>query len=469
MLRALSILVFLLSTAAVSGQSAWITMQNQNFRAYSTASERETRDVLNQFERVRGFFIQLTGAAPEKSVPISVVVFGTEKEYEPYRLNAFATAYYAHRSDLDLIVVGKLGEESSRTATHEYTHLELRHAGYSLPPWLEEGVAELFSTLHSVGNETVFGDTLIGRLQALNRDPWVPMETILAADQSSPYYNEAKQAGSLYNQSWAFVHMLATTDKYRSKFWGLLPALSSGTPSVQALETTYGMPFAELESELKTYIRGPYFRKLIVKIRLDATEKLNSQPADMFEVHEALAELLLGLQGRQADARTRFEELAREDPKRPEPWASLGYLAWRNGKPGEAAEDFGKAFDLGSRNPRLLLDYAQLARGDKPEASAAALTALLGQDPGNVDARLTLANLQLSQGQFNEALATAGTITSVKSDDQRDYLVYLRAFAYLRLGDLAKAHALAEELKKMSSSPDVRSRADAILHFSSHQ
>lgn len=95
MLRALSILVFLLSTAAVSGQSAWITMQNQNFRAYSTASERETRDVLNQFERVRGFFIQLTGAAPEKSVPISVVVFGTEKEYEPYRLNAFATAYWS--------------------------------------------------------------------------------------------------------------------------------------------------------------------------------------------------------------------------------------------------------------------------------------------------------------------------------------------------------------------------------------
>lgn len=461
-------LTILLSTAAVSAQPTWITMQNENFHVYSTASERATRDALNQFERVRGFFVRLVAAAPDKPVPVSVVIFGSEKEYQPYRLNAFATAYYSRLSDRDFIVVGKLGEESSRTASHEYTHLAFEHAGYSLPPWLNEGLAELFSTLRPVGNDTEFGDVLPGRLQALNRDPWVPMETILSADQTSPYYNESKQAGSLYNQSWAFVHMLATTDKYQHKFWELVNTVNSGTPSVKALEAAYGMPFATLESELKSYIRGNTFNKLRVKIKLDDTDKLTSQPADMFDVREAQAELLMGLQGRQVEARTRFEELAREDARRPEPWANLGYLAWRDGKPGEAAEHFAKAFELGSRSPRLLLNYAQLAGPDKAESSTAALTALLDLEPKNLEARLVLADRQMSQGRFSEALATARPIGSVRTADQRDHLLYLRAFAAMRLGDMQEARALAEELKKVSSSADFQTRADEILR-SSHQ
>src|SRR5258706_16030486 len=117
-------------------------------------------------------------------------------------------------------------------------------------------------------------------------------------------------------------------------------AVNNGVPSVQALETAYGVPFATIETELKSYIRGNSFSQLKVKIRLDDTEKLTSQPADMFEVREAQAELLIGLQGRQVEARTRFEGLAREEVKRPEPWAGLGYLALRDGKRDEAAEPF---------------------------------------------------------------------------------------------------------------------------------
>src|SRR5258708_31654792 len=138
----------------------------------------------------------------------------------------------------------------------------------------------------------------------------------------------------------------------------------------------------------------------------------------MCDVRDAQAELLMGLQGREIEARTRFEELAREDARRPEPWANLGYLAWRDGKPGEAAEHFGKAFELGSRSPRLLLNYAQLAGPDKAESSTAALTALLDLEPKNLDARLVLADLQMTQGQFSEALARARPIASVKTPDR---------------------------------------------------
>ncbi len=462
-------LAALLFATTAYARPTWITMQNENFRAYSSASERDTREALNQFERVRGFFIQLTGATPAKAEPVTVVIFGSDKDYQPYRLKSFSAAYYASVADRDFIVVGELGEESSHITTHEYTHLVFKHAGFSLPPWLNEGLAELFSTMRAHGNDTEFGEVLVGRLQALSSDPWVPLATIVTADQNSPYYNETKQAGSLYNQGWAFVHMLATTDKYRSRFWTLLRTVNSGTPSVQALEATYGVPLAKLEEDLQSYVqgsaffRGNAFSKLRVKIKLNETAGLSSQPADMFDVRTTLAGLLTGLPGRQAEARTRLEELTHEDARRPEPWASLGYLAMREGNPAEAEDHFAKAFERGGRGPRMLQDYARLTREDRPEASVAALTAWIVVEPKNVDARLTLADLQISQEQYSEALSTLAPVTTVHSEDQRDNLIYLRAFAYLRLGDSAKARSLAEELKSVNSSQAMRSRADDIL------
>jgi cytochrome c-type biogenesis protein CcmH/NrfG len=171
------------------------------------------------------------------------------------------------------------------------------------------------------------------------------------------------------------------------------------------------------------------------------------------------------LRDRQAEARTRLEGLTGEDPKRPGPWASLGYLAWRDGDSGKAAEQFGKAFDLGNRNPRLLLNFAQLAGRDKPESATAALTALLELEPTSVDARLLLASIQMSQSKFADALETARPIKAVRTEDQRDNLIYLRAFASMGLGDMVKARALAEQLKKATTSPTMQSQADDILRF----
>jgi Flp pilus assembly protein TadD len=469
MIRVASLLAIFLSSAVIAGQPNWITIRNENFRVYSSAGERATRDALNQFERVRGFFVQLGGAAPDSPAPITVVIFGSEGEYQPYRIKAFASAYYASVSERDFIVIGTVSPQSSQTATHEYTHLILEHAGFTLPPWLSEGMAELYSTLHSAGDDTEFGDVLPGRLQELNREPWVPLETILAADRKSPYYNESSQAGSLYNESWALVHMLATTEKYRPQFWPMVHAVNNGTPSVQALETAYGEPLAKIEIALRFYVEEDSFNKLVVKIRLEGTENLASRPADMFEVREALALLLTGMPGKDLEARSRLEQLAREDPKRPEPWVDLGYLAWGDGKPGEAAQHFGKAFELGGRSPRLLLAYAELGGQEKPESLMAALTALIDQQPRNVVVRLALADLQLGQGQFSTALATAATITTVRTAEQRDDLLYLRAFAYLRSGEPDKARKLAEELQTVTASQDCRSQAEEILRLAHPQ
>jgi tetratricopeptide (TPR) repeat protein len=256
--------------------------------------------------------------------------------------------------------------------------------------------------------------------------------------------------------------MLATTEPF-PKFWKMVDVVQNGTPSAKAIETVYGKPVAEIENDLKYHIKSDSFKRLFVKLKLDGTEKLATQPADSFEVREVQAELLMGLPGKEPEAKRRFEELTREDAKRPEPWANLGYLALRDRKPEDAVANFSKAFGLGNRNRRLLLDLSRLAFQDLPLEAARALNALIELEPMNPEHRLDLANLHMSQLQYDEALAAARSVTSFKTPDQRDRALYIGAFSAMKSGDLPQARTRAEELKRLTTDADFARRADEIL------
>jgi hypothetical protein len=91
----------LLTIGNAYSQTKWIRMQSPNFEAYSSAGERDTRDALRDFERVRDFFLQVNQREPPRTVPVYVVLFGSEKEYAPYRFNEAAIAYYFGGADRD--------------------------------------------------------------------------------------------------------------------------------------------------------------------------------------------------------------------------------------------------------------------------------------------------------------------------------------------------------------------------------
>jgi len=86
------IIIALFCTANAYSETKWIQMQSPNFEAYSSAGERDTRDALRYFERVRDFFLQVAQREPPKPVPVYVVVFGSEQDYTPYGFNEAAIA-----------------------------------------------------------------------------------------------------------------------------------------------------------------------------------------------------------------------------------------------------------------------------------------------------------------------------------------------------------------------------------------
>jgi len=439
-------------------------MQSPNFDAYSSAGERDTRDALRDFERVRDFFLQINQREPPKPVPVYVVVFGSEKEYVPYRLNEFAAAYYFGSADRDYIVMGRTGEQAAQIAVHEYVHLVARHAGLKFPPWLNEGIAELYSNLRIQGDKVLVGDLIPGRIQALYSDKWVPLSVILSAGPNSPYYNEKNKAGSLYNEGWALVHMLQLSPEYVAKFSDFLGTVNSGVDSATALERVYGKPLAAFENELQGYIRGNRFYVRPFSVKLASTrENFAATPAPSFDVKLALADLT-NRPGKEADTRKALEDLTREDPRRAEPWAGLGYLAWRSGDTGEAVEAFGKAYGLGDRSSKFLWDFGRLAERERPEDAISAFMDLHKLEPDRLDVRMELAYLYQNARQPGAELSILADVTSITPEDAPRFFTLL-ANAQIQLGDRDGARVTVAKLAANAKTPTERSRVEQMQRF----
>ena len=454
----------LLCTGDAYSQSKWIRMQSPNFEAFSSAGERDTRDALRSFERVRDFFLQVNKREPPKPVPVYVVVFGSEKEYAPFRFNEAAIAYYFGGADRDYIVMGRTGEQAARIAVHEYVHLVARHAGLKFPTWLNEGLADLYSTLRMQGDKALVGDLIPGRLQSLFTDKWVPLSVILSADHDSPYYNEKNKAGGFYSESWALVHMLSLSPEYAPKFTEFLNAIQSGADTATALDKVYGKSIPAIEKDLQAYYRGTQFFGRLYPVKLaNAKENAPSTPAPMFDVKLALADLT-NRPGREVETRKTLEDLAREDPKRPEPWIGLGYLDWRSNQVGDAAEAFGKAYGLGDRNPKLLWDYGRLAEREHPENAIDVLTDLFRLEPERLDVRMELAALHLNARRPGAALSSLADVSSVTPEDAPRFFTLL-ANAQIQLGDRAGARITVAKLAANAKEPADRARVEQMQRF----
>ena len=451
------ILCTLSSVAVHAADARWSRMESPNFEMYTTAGERAARETLRYFEQVHGFFAQTMPSAGNKTLPVRIVAFNSAKEYEPYRMNEVAIAYYHGTADCDYIVMSHTGSETFPVAVHEYVHLIARHANMKLPPWLGEGIAELYSTLRPMNDKILVGSLIAGRHYALLNEKWVPLETILSVDSNSPYYNEKNKANNLYNEGWALTHMLALDNQYRGKFSQVMRDISAGTPSRAALENAYGKPLAAIEKDLLSYLRGGRFQGVLIPAKLEKlADDLSARPADDFDVKLLLTRLTNRPDRRDATQKS-LEELIALDPKRPEPHIDLGYLFWSRDRRDDAAAEFGKAYDLGSRGPRLLWDYGRLAE------SRSALSELLKLEPDRLEVRLELAQAQLRANAPKDAAETLKPVKKVTPDDA-PRLLSLVAVANYQSGDRLSARNAAEQLRKVARSAEDRNTADQILN-----
>jgi Flp pilus assembly protein TadD len=456
------LVLLLASFPSLAAESKWIRLQSPNFELYSSAGPKAARDTLREFEQVRTFFLRALGGPPAKPSPIRLVVFGSAKEYEPYRLNDFAVAYYHQTTDRDYIVLSRGGADIFPIAVHEYVHLLVRHSDLKLPPWLNEGMAELYSTLKPMGDKVLVGELIPGRMRALLDQKWVPLSTILAVDHNSPYYNEKQKAGNFYNESWALTHMLSMRVEYRAKFTEVINDISAGKDSAEALEKAYGVTLAKIEKDIQAYLRGTSFQGSLVPTKFERTsETVPVQPLADFDSSLTLADLSYR-PGREAEQKAVLEKLAEADAKRPEPCRGLAYLAWREGDRAEAVRQFGKAYERGDREAKLLWDYGRLLEHERGAQAALVLKELLDKEPSRVDVRVELAETQLRADDPQAALTTLSAVRRVTPDLSARFF-RAAVYAHLRNGDQPNAEATAKRYRDIAKTDDDRTEAEMLM------
>ena len=71
-------------------------------------------------------------------------------------------------------------------AAHEYAHLVMHAAGVHLPPWLGEGLADVFSTIQITRCSAQIGGEPFGRTRVLHSQAWLPLEILLSLPPDSP-------------------------------------------------------------------------------------------------------------------------------------------------------------------------------------------------------------------------------------------------------------------------------------------
>ena len=466
MLRSLLLLLLVLCVRASAGEH-WIRVRTPHFEMYTTNSERQAEAAIEQFERVRYFFLQSSASRSVSDAPVRIIAFRSEKEYKPYRLNGGAFAYYLRSRKIDYIVMQDISPEHYQTATHEYTHLIVEHLGFKLPLWLNEGLADLYSSLESRGDQAIVGRPLTGRMEVLRTDPWLDPNTLLAVKEDSPYYNQTEKMSIFYAESWALTHMLALGTPYHADFPRFLSETVAGRPTAECFEKIYHKSPTEVFRDLQNYVRQSSVRGAVYNVKLKAAE-LDPQVSEVadVDVQLALEDLLSARPGTVDEAFRRLAELAREHPDDADIEESLGYLAWRRGDKAKTRECFGQAFKSGSQNGEMLWQYAGLMQEAQiaPEQIVPVLTRASELKPENREVWFNLGMLQM---QLKHWAAATSAFSHVKSvPDERAFVFFSAvAFCQLQMNDLNAARTNARMAKQYAKTPEQTARAAQMLTY----
>lgn len=202
----------------------WIRIETPHFLLISSASERRTRTIARDLERLTATLTRISAHFRAPVQRTRVFVFTNRRDVQPYfdAVCGFAgvdasglTVRQADRSTI-LIDANTRGGDWL-TPRHELIHLLLR-GDHPLPLWLEEGLAEYYSNA---------GQPVREHVSLLATPRKLPMERLFSVAAGTP------QAGSwiFYAKSWAVVSTLIRRNE--SAFFAFIGDIANG-PTCQS-------------------------------------------------------------------------------------------------------------------------------------------------------------------------------------------------------------------------------------------
>jgi hypothetical protein len=477
----LAVLAFavLISAAAPCG-AEWRRLDSPNFTVIGDVSARELRDLAVKFESFRESLGRALGArATAAAVPTVIIVFPTDKAFAPFKPRyqgkprADVRGFFTPGANINYILIESGGSE--RVVFHEYAHLIVSNIMPNPPVWLNEGLAEFYSTFKLLdGKRAQIGLAVGEHLIALKTNGRVPLPELLKVDQRSPLYNEAARASIFYAEAWALTHMILNGEPSRvTELATYLRSVADGTPEARAWEETFGTE--RMEQDFRQYLTRNLFNTVVI----DFPEKVAQLSATSTALASADVAAFLGTylasHGQDEEAAVLLDEALKIDPANSRAIVAIAELEMRRRQYGSAERRLtalGKTDDwlvaysaamamsdlagvgiAGSPNTELIqaarrqLDLVERERGEVPNVVAhrAALD-LTGPDPPPALASAAIARARaLAPGRYDYA--------------------FIEAQIFSRRGEFDAARAAIAPLMSGLYPPGVRDSARSLMGY----
>lgn len=354
----------------------WLELHIDGFQIYSTASPRVTVEVAQNLESMRRAVSQATSMNVRTPLTTKIFVFRNSATFTPFREAMFdhskrmSGAFIAHR-DGNYIAINT--ERDSRGIVfHELMHYFNNNTNPNLPLWLDEGLAEVYSTFRVAGDMVSVGRPKRNHVRTLRQRMPMPFRQLIAIDRSSNEYSEGTRQNAFYAQSWALVHYLLFGNVERkAQLPRFMALIDEGHDTEHAIFQAFGVSLRVLEAEVRNYVRQGRFLTLSYRVSELRIRQIG-EPSEMSyeQTLYHLGDLLAHTPPRNHHDAERFLRAALErDPQHRGVYATLGYLRAFQDRKDEAARFYDLAIqDPGADFLPFLLAAENILRGlsDQP-------------------------------------------------------------------------------------------------------
>ena len=464
----------------------------EDIEVVGNASEKDLRRTLAEVETfrstLRDLYPGLAVSSHQKTLLIALRDPGSFQQFAPRdgrgrRLRNVA-GYFDVRPYANLMVLPMFGtrETTYQVAFHEYTHYLIYRNLRNVPGWLNEGLAEFYSTfsVESDGRR-IIGKAPAGRLLTLRLLPMFPLARFLDPASVGRMADSPTGVQVFYAQAWGFVHFLMLSDKgsRQGQLLKYFEALQTAPTQADAARQAFGADMGRLSTDLSRYLERDQFPAIVVPPRPSsgpatppAVEPLTEADAhyvqgrllvDLRAVADAEAAIgralavnpthvgarvalgrLRMLQEREAEGIQQLASAAEDAKEDFEAQYFLGEALRQTGRYEESIKQYDRTVALNRQSPDAWfgLSLATMSMGRQSQSQAAMRQVQFRYaDPywyaSRAEYALGLGQNEVAARDAREYLNAAGW-----ADEAAPYAAFIGAIAHWRLQQTAEAEAL---------------------------
>jgi tetratricopeptide (TPR) repeat protein len=457
-------------------EQKWVRVDSPGFTIFSGASEGRTREVAANLETLTAALGGIDSRFATRGNRTRVLFFAKRADSQPY----FDLLLDQHKTSAPGVFIStSVGEGTmiidgtrsfmERTVFHELVHKLLSAGGARLPLWLEEGIAEYFSSTEIRGAAISIGLPIREHQSQLRRRSLIPLPEMFAMTNESPRAIDTL----FYAQAWGVVDWMIRNS--RPGFYRFVADVEAGMSAADAIRKNFNVNVDAVERGIVHHNAPPpslSLRNESDKIAMTAT------PMSRADVLYELGRFLSSMEVTRPDGERHLRAAIEADPSHARAIAALGTLRARDKKYDEALPFFEQAIAADPKNGEIHVEFAEALLQNELGTFAGTIEPGPDSIPRARRAR-ELAQKALGLGvDAARAKAAIGTSYLVESEsapgiaalDEALRLspgrtdVALNLYALLvRSGDMARAQTLFDQRFARARDPQVQFAARSVF------